>query len=122
MKVFRENGELVLVAGGLRGEDRLPLAHLQSWDLLYEGLGRRFLAFHTSGQTHYVNLPRLSAAARAELVAELTGLLGQGPSVELLAEERDNEHWLKVWEFIKTIGRYLRLFINPRLDPRKPRS
>jgi hypothetical protein len=37
----------------------------------------------------------------------------------LLESERDNEHWIKVWEYIKWIGSYLRLFINPMRPPGK---
>ena len=114
MQVKVEGDELVLLPGGLRGESRIPLAGIDEWDLFYEILGRRFLAFHTGDRTHHVNLPRLAPTERTALLNELTRLLGRAPSVELLALERDNEHWLKAWEVVKTIGRYLRLFINPR--------
>jgi len=115
MKLSVENGELLLEPGGWRGSSRLPLADIDAWDLFYQIAGRRFLAFHTGkGETHFFSLPRLSPAERASLREALTGYLGQGPSEELLDLERDNTHWQAMWEVVKTIGRYLRLFINPR--------
>jgi hypothetical protein len=119
MKVIVEALELVLRPGGLRGITRVPLAELTSWDILYEVLGRRYLAFHLGDRTAYAQLPRLSVAERDALVAELTALTGRMPDVSLLESERDNEHWLKVWEYIKWIGSYLRLFINPMRPPGK---
>lgn len=121
MKVTTESGELVLRPGGLRGVTRVPLAAIASWDCLYEVMGRRFLAFHLGDRTAYAQLPRLQPAARDALVAELTALIGREPDVSLLENERDNEHWAKVWELIKMIGRYLRLFINPLRPPTPPR-
>ncbi len=109
-----EQGELRLYAGRLRGGLSLPLAQIQGWDFLYEILGRRFLAFHVGTQTHFLNLPRLDPEARQALRAELVKLLGQEPDMSLLELERDNEHWVKFWEVVRTVGRYLRLFINPR--------
>lgn len=122
MKVWVEAGELVVKPGGLRPELRLELAGIDTWDMLYSALNGRYLAFHLGHETHYVTLPRLDEAAREALLATLTELTGRAPDVSLLEGERDNEHWLKVWEFFKTIGRYLRLFINPMADPRKPRK
>lgn len=122
MQVNVEQGELVLRPGGLRGVTRIPLARLTCWDILYEVAGRRFLAFHLGDSTAYAQLPRLSVAARQALVAELTALTDRAPDVSLLDSERDNEHWLKVWEYLKWIGSYLRLFINPMRPPRpRPR-
>lgn len=109
-----EQGQLELHAGRLRGGLSLPLAQIQSWDFLYEILGRRFLAFHLGSETHFLNLPRLDPVARQALRAELVRLVGQEPDLSLLELERDNEHWAKLWEVVKTVGRYLRLFINPR--------
>lgn len=117
MRVSVERGELVLRPGGLRGVTRIALDRLTCWDILYEVTGRRFLAFHLGDSTAYAQLPRLSVAARAALVAELTALTGRAPDVSLLDSERDNEHWLKVWAYIKWIGSYLRLFINPMRPP-----
>lgn len=114
MKVWREQDELVLAPGGLRGESRIVLARLTGWDFLYETLGRRFLAFHLGHETAHVSLPRLSPAAREKLLARLQAETGLAPDTSLLDMERDNTHWEKVWALIKTIGRYLRLFINPR--------
>ena len=115
MNLRVENGELVLEPGGWRGSSRVALADIDAWDLFYQLAGRRFLALHTSaGLTHFVNLPRLSPEQRSALRTSLTGLLGRGPSDELLELERDNSHWQAMWEVIKTVGRYLRLFINPR--------
>ena len=119
MKVSLEHGELVLRPGGLRGITRVPLPELTSWDILYEVLGRRYLAFHLGDRTAYAQLPRLSVAERDALVSELTTLTGRAPDVSLLENERDNEHWLKVWEYLKWIGSYLRLFINPMRPPGK---
>ncbi len=120
VKAWVEAGELVLRPGGLRGVVRVPLAEIASWDCLYEVLGRRFLAFHLGDRTAYAQLPRMLPEARDALVAELTTLIGRGPDVSLLENERDNEHWRKVWEVIKMIGRYLRLFINPLRPPTPP--
>jgi hypothetical protein len=115
MKLHVDNGELVLEPGGWRGSSRIPLAGIDAWDLFYQLAGRRFLAFHDAGgKTYFVNLPRLSPEQRASLREALTGHLGQGPSEELLELERDNSHWAALWEVIKQVGRYLRLFINPR--------
>jgi hypothetical protein len=119
MKVAIEGLELVVRPGGLRGVTRVPLAEITSWDILYELLGRRYLAFHLGDRTAYAQLPRLSVEARDALVAELTALTGRAPDVSLLESERDNEHWIKVWEYIKWIGSYLRLFINPMRPPGK---
>lgn len=116
-----EGQDLVLRPGGLRGSVRVPLAELTGWDCLYEALGRRFLAFHLGDRTAYAQLPRLSTAARDELIAELTRLTGREPDVRMLENERDNEHWNKVWEVLKLIGRYLRLFINPLRPPTAPK-
>lgn len=117
MRVSVARGELVLRPGGLRGVTRVALDRLTCWDILYEVTGRRFLAFHLGDSTAYAQLPRLSVAARAALVAELTALTGRAPDVSLLDSERDNEHWLKVWAYIKWMGSYLRLFINPMRPP-----
>jgi hypothetical protein len=115
MQVMSENGELVIHAGRLRGETRLPMSGIDRWDMLYDlPFGRRYLAFHAGDRTHFVNLPALPPAARTRLLGEITALLGQAPDTELLAMERDNAHWQLAWDFIKRIGRYLRLFINPR--------
>lgn len=119
MKVAIEGLELVVRPGGLRGVTRVPLAEITSWDILYELLGRRYLAFHLGDRTAYAQLPRLRVEARDALVAELTALTGRAPDVSLLESERDNEHWIKVWEYIKWIGSYLRLFINPMRPPGK---
>lgn len=119
-RVTVEGGELVVRPGGLRGTVRVPLAQISRWDCLHEAVGRRFLAFHLGDRTAYAQLPRLDAAAREALVAELTRLTGLPPDVALLENERDNEHWLKVWEVIKMVGRYLRLFINPLRPPTAP--
>lgn len=119
MKVTLEGLDLVLRPGGLRGVTRVPLAELKCWDFLYEVTGRRFVAFHLGDRTAYAQLPRLSVEARDALVAELTTRTGRAPDVSLLENERDNEHWLKVWEYIKWIGSYLRLFINPMRPPGK---
>ncbi|MEK6789111.1 MAG: hypothetical protein AABY68_09190 [Pseudomonadota bacterium] len=119
MKVTVEGMELVLRPSGLRGITRVPLAELTCWDFLYEITGRRFIAFHLGDRTAYAQLPRLSVAERDALVSELTTLTGRAPDVSLLENERDNEHWLKVWEYIKWIGSYLRLFINPMRPPGK---
>ena len=116
----REGGDLLIRPGGLRAGVRVPLAHITRWDCLHEALGRRFLAFHLGDRTAYVQLPRLSRDERDALVATLTELVGQAPDVSLLEGERDNTHWLKVWEVIKMIGRYLRLFINPLRSPAPP--
>lgn len=117
MKVTLEGLDLVLRPGGLRGVTRVPLAELTCWDFLYEVTGRRFIAFHLGDRTAYAQLPRLSVEARDALVVSLTALTGRAPDVSLLENERDNEHWLKVWEYIKWIGSYLRLFINPMRPP-----
>jgi hypothetical protein len=119
MKVAIEGLELVVKPGGLRGVTRVSLAEITSWDILYELLGRRYLAFHLGDRTAYAQLPRLRVEARDALVAELTALTGRAPDVSLLESERDNEHWIKVWEYIKWIGSYLRLFINPMRPPGK---
>lgn len=119
MKVAIEGLELVVRPGGLRGVTQVPLAEISSWDILYELLGRRYLAFHLGDRTAYAQLPRLAVEARDALVAELTALTGRAPDVSLLESERDNEHWIKVWEYIKWIGSYLRLFINPMRPPGK---
>ena len=119
MKVAIEGLELVVKPGGLRGVTRVSLAEITSWDILYELLGRRYLAFHLGDRTAYAQLPRLAVEARDALVAELTALTGRAPDVSLLESERDNEHWIKVWEYIKWIGSYLRLFINPMRPPGK---
>jgi len=119
MKVAIEGLALVVRPGGLRGVTRVPLAEISSWDILYELLGRRYLAFHLGDRTAYAQLPRLAVEARDALVAELTALTGRAPDVSLLESERDNEHWIKVWEYIKWIGSYLRLFINPMRPPGK---
>lgn len=114
MKVWCEGGDVVIAPGGLRGETRFPLARVDSWDFLYELLGRRFLAFHLGHETHFVTLPRLKPEARKALLEQLESLLKMSPDQQLLDMERDNTHWEKLWEVIKQIGRYLRLFINPR--------
>jgi len=119
MKVTIEGSDLMVKPGGLRGVTRVPLAELTCWDFLYEVTGRRFIAFHLGDRTAYAQLPRLSVTERDALVAELTTLTGRAPDVSLLENERDNEHWLKVWEYIKWIGSYLRLFINPMRPPGK---
>ena len=119
MKVMIEGSQLVLRPGGLRGITRVPLVELTCWDFLYEVTGRRFVALHLGDRTAYAQLPRLSVTERDALVAELTTLTGRAPDVSLLENERDNEHWLKVWEYIKWIGSYLRLFINPMRPPGK---
>lgn len=119
MKVAIEGLDLVIKPGGLRGVTRVPLAAITTWDILYEVLGRRYLAFHLGDRTAYAQLPRLSDLERNALVAELTALTGRTPDVSLLESERDNEHWLKVWEYIKWVGSYLRLFINPMRPPNK---
>lgn len=120
VQVRREGGDLLIRPGGLRGSVRVPLAQITRWDCLHETLGRRFLAFHLGDRTAYAQLPQLSRAQRDALVASLTELVGQAPDVSLLEGERDNTHWLKVWEVIKMIGRYLRLFINPLRSPAPP--
>lgn len=117
MQVSVEQGELVLRPGGLRGVTRIRLAELTCWDFLYEVTGRRFIAFHLGDRTAYAQLPRLRTEARDALVAELTALTGRAPDVSLLEGERDNEHWLRVWAYIKWVGSYLRLFINPMRPP-----
>jgi len=119
MKVAIDGADLMVKPGGLRGVTRVPLAAVTSWDILYEVLGRRYLAFHLGDRTAYAQLPRLNVEARDALVAELTALTGREPDVSLLESERDNEHWIKVWEYIKWIGSYLRLFINPMRPPGK---
>jgi len=119
MNVAIEGSDLVVKPGGLRGVTRVPLAAVTSWDILYEVLGRRYLAFHLGDRTAYAQLPRLSVAERDALVAELTALTGRAPDVSLLESERDNEHWRLVWEYLKWIGSYLRLFINPMRPPGK---
>lgn len=121
MQVLRQDDQLVITPGFPRGTVRVPLASVDAWDCLYEVLGRRFLAFHLGDRTAYVNLPRLQPAARDALVAQLTALLGQAPDQVLLENERDNAHWERLWEAIKTVGRYLRLFINPLRPPHPPR-
>lgn len=120
MQLSVDNQELLIRPGGLRASVRIPLRELDSWDFLYEVLGRRFIAFHLGDRTAYAQLPRLAPAARDAAVAELTRLTGMAPDVTLLENERNNEHWVKVWEFIKWIGRYLRLFINPLRPPTPP--
>jgi len=119
MNVVKEGHELVIKPGGLRGVTRVPLDALTTWDILYEVLGRRYLAFHLGDRTAYAQLPRLKEAERQTLIAELTALTGREPDVSLLENERDNEHWIKLWEYIKWIGSYLRLFINPMRPPNK---
>jgi hypothetical protein len=120
MNIRIEHHELVIKPGGLRAETRVPLTEITCWDMLYEVAGRRYLAFHLGDKTAYAQLPRLTPEARDALAAELSELLGSVPDISLLDSERDNEHWLKVWEFIKWIGRYLRLFINPLRPPTPP--
>lgn len=120
MKVEVTGQELVLKSGGLRSDTRIPLAEVTRWDMLYEVAGRRYLAFHLGDRTAYAQLPRLQPEQRVELVAELTRYLGHEPDIRLLDDERDNEHWLKVWAVIEMIGRYLRLFINPMRSPLAP--
>lgn len=120
MKTRLEGEMLVVQPGGLRGTVRVPLAAITRWDILYEVMGRRFLAFHLGDRTAFVQLPRLDPEARAALAEALTQLTGKVPDVSLLDGERDNEHWVKVWEFLKWIGRYLRLFINPLRPPGPP--
>lgn len=120
MNIRIEHHELVIKPGGLRAETRVPLTEIACWDMLYEVAGRRYLAFHLGDKTAYAQLPRLTPEARDALAAELSELLGSVPDISLLDSERDNEHWLKVWEFIKWIGRYLRLFINPLRPPTPP--
>lgn len=119
-RVMVEGQLLVVRPGGLRGVVRVPLAAITSWDCLYEVMGRRFLAFHLGDRTAYAQLPRLSPAERDVLIAELAALTGRAPDVTLLENERDNAHWERVWEVLKMIGRYLRLFINPLRPPTPP--
>ncbi len=120
MNVSIMQQHLVISPGFPRATVRVPLAEVRTWDCLYEVVGRRFLAFHLGDRTAYAQLPRLSPEARQALLVELEQLLQQPADISLLDSERDNEHWLKVWEVIKMIGRYLRLFINPLRPPTPP--
>ena len=120
MKLSVEGEALVIKPGGLRAETSVPLADVTRWDMLYEVTGRRYLACHLGDKTAYAQLPRLAPEAREALAAQLSELLGTPPDISLLDSERDNEHWLKVWEYIKWVGRYLRLFINPMRPPTPP--
>ncbi|MDP1540247.1 MAG: hypothetical protein Q8K94_04240 [Moraxellaceae bacterium] len=120
MKVSIAEQQLVISPGLPRATVRIPLADIKTWDCLYEVVGRRFLAFHLGDRTAYAQLPRMSPQARLDLMSELERLLQQPADVSLLDSERDNEHWLRVWEVIKTIGRYLRLFVNPLRPPTPP--
>lgn len=115
-----ENDRLLLIPGFPRARVAVPLHRIDSWDLLYEGVGRRFIAFHLGDCTAYAQLPRLSPAARTALAEALAEIIGQPADLRLLDDERDNTHWLWLWESIKTIGRYLRLFINPLRPPAPP--
>lgn len=117
MDVRREGNDLVLKPGGLRGMTRVPLAEITRWDILYEVAGRRFLAFHLGDRTAYAQLPRLGPEARQSLLENLTALIGQAPDVSLLDGERDNAHWAMVWAYLRWVGSYLRLFINPMRPP-----
>lgn len=115
MKIAIENNELVIEPGGWRPQCRVPVAGIDAWDIFYETLGRRFVALHDkAGLTNYISLPRLTPAERTHCLEQLTVLLGMPPSQELLELEYDNTHWQAFWSVIKKIGRYLRLFINPR--------
>lgn len=115
-----EQDRLVLMPGFPRASVSVPLAHIDSWDYLYEVVGRRFVAFHLGDCTAYVQLPRLSPDAREALAGQLTTIIGQPADLRLLDDERDNSHWILVWEGIKTVGRYLRLFVNPLRPPTPP--
>jgi len=120
MKVSIAEQQLVISPGFPRSTVRIPVAEIRTWDCLYEVVGRRFLAFHLGDRTAFAQLPRLSPQARLNLMNEVEQLLQQPADVNLLDSERDNEHWLRVWEGVKTIGRYLRLFINPLRPPVPP--
>lgn len=120
MKVSISAQQLIISPGFPRATVRIPVADIQTWDCLYEVVGRRFLAFHLGDRTAFAQLPRLSPQARLDLMSELEQLLQQPADYSLLDNERDNEHWLRVWEAIKTIGRYLRLFVNPLRPPTPP--
>lgn len=120
MKVSISAQQLIISPGFPRSTVRIPVAEIQTWDCLYEVVGRRFLAFHLGDRTAFAQLPRLSPQARLDLMSELEQLLQQPADYSLLDSERDNEHWLRVWEAIKTIGRYLRLFVNPLRPPTPP--
>ncbi|MDZ4299052.1 MAG: hypothetical protein U0998_03990 [Moraxellaceae bacterium] len=120
MKVSIAEQQLVISPGFPRATLRIPVTDIKTWDCLYEVVGRRFLAFHLGDRTAYAQLPRMSPQARLDLMSELERLLQQPADVSLLDSERDNEHWLRVWEVIKTIGRYLRLFVNPLRPPTPP--
>lgn len=120
MKVSIEGAELVLKPSGWRAETRIVLSQLTRWDMLYEVLGRRYVAFHLGDRTAYAQLPNLQPEERLALLAQLSVLTGRAPDISLLDGERDNEHWAKVWEMVKAIGRYLRLFINPLRSPKAP--
>lgn len=120
MKVSISAQQLIISPGFPRSTVRIPVAEIKTWDCLYEVVGRRFLAFHLGDRTAFAQLPRLSPQARLDLMSELEQLLQQPADYSLLDSERDNEHWLRVWEAIKTIGRYLRLFVNPLRPPIPP--
>jgi hypothetical protein len=120
MKVAIAEQYLVISPGFPRSTVRIPVAQIKTWDCLYEVVGRRFIAFHLGDRTAFAQLPRLSPQARQDLITEIENLLQIPADVSLLDSERDNEHWLRVWEAIKTIGRYLRLFVNPLRPPTPP--
>lgn len=120
MKVSIAAQQLVISPGFPRSTVRIPVADIKTWDCLYEVVGRRFLAFHLGDRTAFAQLPRLSPQARLDLISELEQLLQQPADYSLLDSERDNEHWVRVWEAVKTIGRYLRLFVNPLRPPTPP--
>lgn len=120
MKIDVQNRTLLIKPSALRPTTQVPLERLTRWDCLYEIAGARYVAFHLGDCTDYAQLPRLSVAQRDAMMAELTQRIGFGPDITLLENERSQEHWLKVWEVIKTIGRYLRLFINPMRSPKAP--
>lgn len=120
VKIYREGQDLCVKPSALRPLTRVPLTELTRWDCLYELMGARYLAFHLGDRTDYAQLPRLSPDKRDAMLAELTAQIGFGPDKALLENERSTEHWEKVWEVIKMIGRYLRLFINPMRSPKAP--
>lgn len=120
MNIDIDSTDLVISPGGLRATTRVPRDAITRWDMLYEVTGRRYLAFHLGDKTAYAQLPRLTPEAREAVAARLMALLGSPPDISLLDSERDNEHWLKAWEFVKWVGRYLRLFINPLRPPTAP--